>query len=331
MDTAGGLAPYERIVADLRARIGDGELPPGSRVPSTREITREWGVAMATATKALAALRREGLVEAVRGVGTVVSGTPEPESPAEAEAGPMTVAGPTPDHAPRTRRPDTRPRPEPALTREGIVRTAIALADAEGLDNLSMRRVATDLRVSTMALYRHVASKGELLEEMIDHLYTAHELPEPPPEDWREAMELALVGEWDIYRAHPWAPRLTAMAGGVISPGLVMNAEWMMRVFVARGRTPDQAMELLTVVSAYTAGMALQATLVAMEEHEEEDTDAESWWRSRGPRIRELAAGGGFPVLFGVSAPPDIDAIFTSGLERLLDGIAPLMDVPRAP
>ncbi|NYV76440.1 GntR family transcriptional regulator, partial [Streptomyces sp. UH6] len=63
---------YSRIVTELRQRIESGELAPGERVPSTREITKEWGVAMATATKVLTELRHQGLVRAVPGVGTVV-------------------------------------------------------------------------------------------------------------------------------------------------------------------------------------------------------------------------------------------------------------------
>lgn len=62
-----------RVVSDLRRRIAAGELAPGERVPSTRAITREWGVAIATASRALAALRAEGLVRVVPGVGTVVA------------------------------------------------------------------------------------------------------------------------------------------------------------------------------------------------------------------------------------------------------------------
>ena len=58
-------SPSERIAADLRARIARGELAVGERVPSTREITREWGVAIATATRALSVLREEGLVRAL--------------------------------------------------------------------------------------------------------------------------------------------------------------------------------------------------------------------------------------------------------------------------
>ncbi|MFD0358781.1 winged helix-turn-helix domain-containing protein, partial [Streptomyces sp. NPDC127110] len=71
-------APYARIAAELRRRIESGELRPGDRVPSTRAITQRWGVAMATASKVLAALGQEGLVRAVPGVGTVVADPPAP-------------------------------------------------------------------------------------------------------------------------------------------------------------------------------------------------------------------------------------------------------------
>ncbi|MCZ0996054.1 winged helix-turn-helix domain-containing protein [Streptomyces noursei] len=56
--------PYRRIADEIARRIADGTLAPGDRVPSTRRIAREWGVALATATKALTTLRLEGLVEA---------------------------------------------------------------------------------------------------------------------------------------------------------------------------------------------------------------------------------------------------------------------------
>jgi len=72
------VTPSERVAAEIRARIASGELGAGERVPSARQITREWGVAIATATRALAMLRDEGLVRAVQGVGTVVATSPSP-------------------------------------------------------------------------------------------------------------------------------------------------------------------------------------------------------------------------------------------------------------
>jgi DNA-binding GntR family transcriptional regulator len=67
-DGHGGF-PYLRVVTDIRRRVEMGDLRPGDRVPSTRDITREWGVAMATASKALAALRSQGVVRVIPGCG----------------------------------------------------------------------------------------------------------------------------------------------------------------------------------------------------------------------------------------------------------------------
>src|SRR5215510_13311106 len=97
--------PSARIAREIRRRITSGELRPGDRIPSARQITREWGVAIATATKVLATLRQEGLVEARPGVGTVVLG-PRPGGGRAAST-------------PR----DERQEP----TRERIVRSAIAI------------------------------------------------------------------------------------------------------------------------------------------------------------------------------------------------------------
>ena len=119
------LSPYARIAAELRDQIETGALAPGDRVPSTREITQRWGVAMATATKALAALGREGIVRSVPGVGTVVvgrqptRGRPPALPPAAIPPGP-TAAG-------------RRGAADPRLAPGRIVASAMAVADAEGL------------------------------------------------------------------------------------------------------------------------------------------------------------------------------------------------------
>src|SRR5579859_5037157 len=179
-------APYLRIAAELRRRIEVGELVPGARVPSTRAIVDEWGVAMATATKALAELRHRGLVRAVPGVGTVV---------AEADGGPARA---TP--APRRRQTGR----DEALGPERIVATAIAIADAEGLGAASMRRVAGEMGVAPMSLYRHVEDKDDLVVRMMDAVFRGWQLPERPPAGWRPRVEIAARLYWDACRRHPW-------------------------------------------------------------------------------------------------------------------------------
>lgn len=316
-------SPYERVVADIRARIDSGALAPGERVPSTREITREWGVAMATATKALAALRAQGLVEAVRGIGTVVR-DPAGTVPSDASA---STAAPRPwTRARRPQLPAVRRRPpDPGLTREAIVDTAIAVADAEGVQALSMRRVATDLGVSTMALYRHVASKKELVAAMVDRVYRGLDLPDPAPEPWRTALELFATREWALYRAHPWAVPLTTVGGPVFAPAILASVEWGMRVLVAQGRSPDAALDIIAILSAYTSGMALQATQAVVEE-DELGMGVEDWWQARVPELLEYEAEGDYPLVYSVTGPTHVDGIFAWGLERLVDGLAPLVE-----
>src|SRR3954468_6449687 len=161
------VAPSVRIAAELRSRISSGELRPGARMPSTRAIVQRYGVAMATATKVLATLRHEGLIRSVPGVGTVVVGPP-PSSPAGRPA--------------RRRAADSR------LGVEAIVAAGVAVADAEGIAALSMRRVAAELGAAPMSLYRHVADKDELLLQMMDAAISEVALPDPPP-GWRDGLE----------------------------------------------------------------------------------------------------------------------------------------------
>jgi DNA-binding GntR family transcriptional regulator len=155
--------PSVRIVAELSRRIAAGELPPNARVPSTRQITQEWGVAMATATKVLTALRHEGLVRAVPGVGTVVIGPIS--APDRADTGAI----------------DVRSGADTGLSRERVIRAGIAVADVEGLAALAMRRIATELGTSTIALYRHVRSKDELLFLMAETVFQSYSLPAAGP------------------------------------------------------------------------------------------------------------------------------------------------------
>src|SRR5262249_27364456 len=143
--------PYRRIADEIRARIADRELRPGDPVPSARGITREWAVALATATKGLATLNAEGVTRSLPGRGTVVASPAVPAQPAGVSA-----------------RAARRNVGDPDLTRERIVAAAIRVADAEGLAQLSMRRIATELGAAPMSLYRHVNGKDELLVSMMD-------------------------------------------------------------------------------------------------------------------------------------------------------------------
>jgi DNA-binding transcriptional regulator YhcF (GntR family) len=295
--------PYLRIAAELRQRITSGALRAGDRVPSTRQIVREFGVAMATATKVLATLRQEGLVRALPGVGTVVD---------------------APSTRPRSAR---APRqPEPGLTRERIVRTAVGIGDTEGLAALSMRRTAADLGVTTMALYRHVPGKEQLLLMMADAVFGETPFPEPPPRGWRPRLEAAARLQWAMYRRHPWLAQIMSFTRPLLSPRAMAHGEWVMRALDGLGLGPVAMIHAHTTLAALVRGLAVNLETEAEAVQDSGITD-EQWMDTHGtPTMTTPQAAAAFPLL--ASVPPhslDLDTLFEFGLRRLLDGIAVLI------
>jgi AcrR family transcriptional regulator len=304
-----------QIAAELRRRIETGELAPGDRVPSTREITRRWNVAMATATKVLTQLRHEGLVRAVPGVGTVVG------TGVSARAVPPRDV-PRPGAAPSRKSGADR-----TLTPARIVTTAIAIADAEGLAAVSMRRVAGELGVATMSLYRHVTDKDDLLTQMMDASFSEWPFPDDPPEGWRERLELAGRMLWAMFRRHPWL----AWALSVTRPQPVANAipstEWVLASLDGRG------LDLQTMLTTHlTLFNHVRGTAINIESEVEAEAlsglDADEWMNTQEPALRAVLATGRFPTFERLVAADydfDLDDLFEFGMQRILDGIAVLL------
>lgn len=292
--------PYLRIVGAIRERIDSGELRPGDRVPSARAIVRDWNVAMATATKALATLRHEGLTESRPGAGTVV----------RAGAG----------------RPAARQRPavaEGALTTARVVRAGIAVADGEGLDALSMRRVAAELDAGVMSLYRHVAGKDELVRLMVRAVFGTRPLPTTAPPGWRARLELVSRLQWALYRRHPWLPGQISLTRPLLVPEAMAHTEWTLAALEGLGLSPEQRAREAVTLPAFVRGLALSAT---SEVEAERDTGLTSgqWWVSLHDEVDALLTSGRFPQLAAMpgEVTEDLDALFAHGLTRHLDGLA---------
>ncbi|AJT67271.1 TetR/AcrR family transcriptional regulator C-terminal domain-containing protein [Streptomyces chattanoogensis] len=299
--------PYRRIVDEIRRRIDSGELTPGDRVPSTRRITQEWGVAMATATKVLTTLRQEGAVRAVPGVGTVVA---EPQRAARTEP-------------PRGRRPrDT----DTGLSRDRVVRAAIKVADAEGLRALSMRRVAAEFGVSSMALYRHVANKEALVLLMADAAFEEVRLPDPAPEGWRDRMEAGARLQWALYQRHPWLAQYLSITRPQPMPRAMALIEWTM----ARVAGVDpvtlihMAVTLLNYVRSTAAGFEDD-----LEAEQETGMDRNQWMASMEPAFEGILQSGSYPMYAGIDGAGEgvvtLETVFEFGLARLLDGMEVLV------
>jgi DNA-binding transcriptional regulator YhcF (GntR family) len=293
-----------QILASIRRRIAAGELKPGDRVPSTRQITRQWGVAMATATKVLHTLQREGLVVARAGVGTVVASGPPAAPPA---------------HRVRNAAPE--------ITREQVVRTAMAIADAEGSGALSMRRVATELGVATMSLYRHVPSKDELVAQMVDLAFGDHRFTEPAPAEWRVALELAGRRLWTICRRHPWVAATMSLTRPQMTPNALGYAEWVMGALHAAGLDGHRIFQVHLTLFSHVRGLAVSLEPEAVAEQETGLTFDE-YIDTQNAALTALIASGAYPTFLAVASGSDfdldLDEQFEFGLRHLLDGLAGL-------
>jgi DNA-binding transcriptional regulator YhcF (GntR family)/AcrR family transcriptional regulator len=304
--------PYRQIVAEIRARILAGDLRPGERVPSIREIARRWGVALATATRAMAALRDDGLVETRVGAGTVVS-TPTGRKQ------PTGVTAP-----PRPRRAGV---PRQALNRKQTLRTAIAIADTEGLDAVSMRRLAAEFGVGPMSLYRHVSSKDELVTQMTDEVFGEPELPVPGPDGWRAKLELISRLQWELCRRHPWLPRAISFTRPLLVPNMMAHTEWTLRALDGLGLPlTTRIREALTLHALVLTAALSMADEVEAEQ--ETGVTLDRWWLTQRKRADELLHSGRFPLLATVAEEEvsDVDGLFEYGLARHLDGFAVLVE-----
>src|SRR3954453_23590228 len=278
-------------------------------MPSTRAIVQRYGVAMATATKVLTALRNEGLIRSVPGVGSVVVGS---------------VVG---DTAPaRTvERPVRRRRsPGTALGADAIVGAGIAVADAEGLAALSMRRVAAELGAAPMSLYRHVRDKDELLLKMMDAAISEVALPEPPA-SWQDGLEVAARALWAGFRRHPWLPAALSLTRPQLLPGALGYSEWVLAVLSGAGWDPLTTCTTHLTVFTFVRGMAMNLELEA-EAEATSGLTGDEWMAGQEHALEGIVADGRHPnfarVLRGMKFDLDLDQLFEFGLQRLLDGLA---------
>ncbi|MFJ5549977.1 TetR/AcrR family transcriptional regulator C-terminal domain-containing protein [Streptomyces sp. NPDC093225] len=320
--------PYARIAAELRRRIEEGELRPGDRVPSTRAITQRWGVAMATASRVLAALRQEGLVRAVPGVGTVVCAAPAaggaPGAGSGAAAGPGTAA------APRGARPSPAGSAAAAesAARARLVATALAVADAEGLAALTMRRLATELGVSAMSLYRHVENKYELVAMMADAAFASDALPAVPPTGWRARLELSARTQWRLYHAHPWLAAALNLDRPLLAPGGMRHVEWALAALEGTGLDAGARLHAAVSLFGHVRGCAVDLA-AAQQTARAGGVTGGPWMAAQEERMAALLADGTFPSFTAVRAAPaaalSSESLFAFGLARHLDGLAALI------
>jgi AcrR family transcriptional regulator len=223
--------------------------------------------------------------------------------------------------------------PKPKLTVEGIVTAAIALADAEGIAALSVRRGAERLGVSPMSLYTYIPSRAELLDLMMDRVHG--ELTDPPPShDWRVTVTILAEDAWEMYHRHPWLLQLTT--GRLpLGPHTFAKHERELGAVDAIGLTDLEMDAVVAMVNGFVQGMARGSVESASLVRRSGLTDAQ-WWAASAPVLAEIpeADAGLFPLAarIGQAAGEAHNAAsaplhtFRFGLARILDGVEQLVN-----
>jgi AcrR family transcriptional regulator len=210
--------------------------------------------------------------------------------------------------------------PKRGLTLERIVQAGIKVAMTDGIGSLSMGRVAAELGVATMSLYRYVAAKDDLLLLMTDTALG------PPPElpagrqDWREGLTEWAVAVRTAYRRHTWALRIP-ISGPPLGPNNVAYLERALRSLEGTALSEQQKLSAVLLLSGFVRNEAtLTADLMAA-------SAGGNVMPGYGAMVARLTDPGQFPALHRAVASgaldddDDIDIEFDFGLERILDGI----------
>ena len=218
----------------------------------------------------------------------------------------------------------TPPNPRTTLTHAQIAAEAVALADAEGLDAVSMRRLAERLGVATMALYRYVKSKDELLELMVDAVAG----PEPlaaDPSDWRAVFREVARRHRVGVLAHPWLVAANAQVP-TLTPARLQVAESMLTALAPLPLTGEQRMQVIRALNAIAGGAAdLEANqrMMLKARGHGEDGDIRLLLRSH---MEWALRSGKYPMLVKTVqeglAPVDPEQEFDLALDAMLDGLA---------
>jgi AcrR family transcriptional regulator len=215
--------------------------------------------------------------------------------------------------------------PRATLSKERVLRAAVALADAGGIAALSMRRLAEELGVEAMSLYHHVADKEEILDGMVDVVFAEIALPSGP--DWRAALRARASSTRAALARHPWALGLME-SRATPGPATLEHHDAVLGCLRRGGFTVAQAAHAYALLDAFVYGFALQEQSLpfdpAAEPAEVARTFRQRLAADRYPHLTEM-------LLEHVMKPGYAFAReFELGLDVILDGLEQLRRGRRA-
>ena len=228
--------------------------------------------------------------------------------------------------------------PRPGLSADAIVDAAIRLADAEGLEGVSMARVAAELGFTTMSLYRYVTSKEELLQLMWNGSADGAEGLVLEGDGWRARLRMWAIVQRDMIDLHPWITQMP-MAAPPMAPNSMIFVEHGLAAMDGTPLADGDKLRFIGLISSYTlnearmANDALRAARDAAAAAGDGAEPAPPW--TYDALLRELADEATYPRLHriawtrprdgGSGGPPSEREEFLFGIDRILDGIQAYM------
>lgn len=206
------------------------------------------------------------------------------------------------------------------LNLERTLQVALVIADEEGLDAVTMRRLARELGVEAASLYHHVKDKSQILDGLVDAI-AAEIQPPMPSTDWRATISQRAHDTRAVLRRHPWAVSLMASRNSP-GPATLQLLEAGIRCFREGGLSVLQAAHAISVVDSYVHGFVLQEVNLPFRD--------ESELAAMTSAIMETFPASEFPYLFEMSVQYvlkpgyDYGHEFDTGLKVVLDGVAAL-------
>ncbi|MFL6179622.1 MAG: TetR/AcrR family transcriptional regulator C-terminal domain-containing protein [Actinomycetes bacterium] len=220
--------------------------------------------------------------------------------------------------APRKAATATRTR----LNRERVIAAAVSLADAGGLEALSMRRLGEELGVEAMSVYNHVSNKDDLVNGMADAVFAEIELPSHL-DDWKTAMRKRSISFRDVLIRHPWATTVRD-SGTNPGPATLRHHDRVIGTFRIGGFSVAQAAHALSAVDSYIYGFAMQEKSLPFATPEETAAMAEIMLAqlppSEYPYLAELTADHVLQPGYFYGDE------FLVGLDLMLDGLENMND-----
>ncbi|MDN3240708.1 TetR/AcrR family transcriptional regulator C-terminal domain-containing protein [Glycomyces tritici] len=227
--------------------------------------------------------------------------------------------------------PESGRGPRKGLTVDEVVTAAITLADAEGLEAVTVRRLAQELGKAPMTLYTYVPGKTELVALMLDALFDGMERT-PAAGAWRERLAAVARDNYGLYRAHPWAAAASP-SRPPLGPGQCAKYEHELQALEGSGLSDVEMDDALAYLLAFVR-TAAQDAAQSEAERAASGMDDQEWWEANGPLLAKVLDTERFPtaVRVGQAAGEAHDAAYNAehafefGLARTLDGLAALIE-----